>query len=367
MNSMSLSGPLNIWGARAGVSGWRGGCPVPPSPAPTCPLTLICLISYWIRLIGFPYISFPESTSFAETAFARITATERCRGQQGGRGPEVRLSPPIPQGLPRWRGAGCRCCPCCPQRTQPQTASRPQSWLSHTVPKGTGLWHRRDGNGQHHSSTLTAGDKERSPRDRPAPPPPALLDRLPSASAGSVSAQPRWIRGRRLALPGLVPVTQMAPGQLNPGSTAVFVPLSLIKPAESWCGQAGLEEHREHLGVTSGRRARPELTPGSPAPPGPRQPLHTPTPRERGSQGQAALAPHSRSTGSPCCRAMLWLPAPCQSSAAATRSPTPCRHSHRILPGPGTAGVPSCPRCPQKQRGDAGGWGRAKARRGEQR
>lgn len=94
------------------------------SPAPMCPVTLICLISYWIRLIGFPYISFPESTSFAETAFARITATERCRGQQGWPrtrgaasatrccpGRTVPLSAPIPQGLPPSHGAGCLCCP----------------------------------------------------------------------------------------------------------------------------------------------------------------------------------------------------------------------------------------------------------------
>lgn len=59
-------------------------CPWQP-PALLCPITLICLISYWIRLMGFPYMSLPESTSFAETAFARITATrggELSRGAQ---------------------------------------------------------------------------------------------------------------------------------------------------------------------------------------------------------------------------------------------------------------------------------------------
>lgn len=51
----------------------------------------------------------------------------------------------------------------CPQQT-PLPAR-----LSPAVPEGMGLWHVQDGDQQHCSSTLRAGDKESSPRDHLSP------------------------------------------------------------------------------------------------------------------------------------------------------------------------------------------------------
>lgn len=151
--------------------------------------------------------------------------------------------------------------------------------------------------------------------------------------------------------------------QQRPGSTGVFVPLSLINPVSGkspsqmpvWPGQAGGEKGRGsylegHLWVqreavrvhsvclpqTAQVPVLPikchhrQLVPGSPVPLGPCQPLSTPTLGEQ-SQDQAATAPCSWSMGSStqsggaprCHRVMPWLLTPCQSSAAATQVQKP--------------------------------------------
>lgn len=117
--------------------------PSPPPPVPVCPVTLICLISYWIRLIGFPYMSFPESTSLADMAFARITAMEGAGVSRGGH--MVLLTCPIP-----------------PQFLL--SLLPPAKPLQRAIPRRTRLWHTWDGDGQHCSSALTVGDKEKSPQ-----------------------------------------------------------------------------------------------------------------------------------------------------------------------------------------------------------
>lgn len=205
--------------------------PRPPgSPAPMCLVTLICLISYWIRLIGFPYISFPESTSFAETAFARITATERRRGQRGWLGTggaagwDGPTQPPHPTGAPTFAQGWL---PAANPPSPLQTPSCPWTWLSCAVPKGTGLWHAQDGDGQCCSSAFTAGDKGKSPQDCPAPLPPAVLDQSPLASTGSVPAQPlldSWAQvGPARARACHPDGTETAKTcQQRPGSTALF-------------------------------------------------------------------------------------------------------------------------------------------------
>lgn len=246
-------------------------------------------------------------------------------------------APPIPQGLPPLHRASC---PRCPQQTSllsPQMPSCPQNWLSHAVPKGTGLWYARNSDGQCCSSTRTTDDKERSSQDRPTPPPPAVLDQLPSASTGSVSAQPlpdSWAQtGPARAHARHPDGTGTAKTcQQHPGSTAVFVPLSLIKPVSdegpsqmpAWPGRAGGEKDRgsyldghlwvqreagaaslwQHPGSSPWLAWAPalptkclhrQLVPGSPAPPGPHalqppsqrsQEAHRPLPMpgERGSR-----------------------------------------------------------------------------------
>lgn len=286
---------------------------------------------------------------------------ERCRGQQGRPGTggaasatqccpggTVPLSPPIPKGLPPSCRAGC------PQRTPLPSLQMPScvwSWLSHAVPTGMGLWHAQDGDRQCCSSTLAAGDKERSPQDRPATPPPAMPDQLPLASAGSVSARPlldSWVQaGPARACARHPDGTGTAKTcQQHPRSTAVFVPLSVIKPVSdegpsqvpAWSGRAGGEKgrgtyleghlwvqreagavspwhHPSHSPWPAPAPALPMSThtgsscwgpqppqapvPCSSPPGGPGSPPAPPHPHCGGSQGQAAFAPHGRSTGSP--------------------------------------------------------------------
>lgn len=82
---------------------------------------------------------------------------------------------------------------------------------------------------------LVVVDKERSPQDRLALLPLVMLDRSPLAIAGLVSAQPLlrlWSQaGPAQAHAGHPDGTGTAETcQQHPGSTVVFVPLSLIKP-----------------------------------------------------------------------------------------------------------------------------------------
>lgn len=118
--------------------------------------------------MGFPYMSFPESTSLAETAFARITATEGAELSRGGghrRSCRVpahaggRAGLPVP--LPR---VGPTCFSPIPPGHHAPTPL-PVELPSRVVPKGTALAHEAPSAG---------GDTERSgSRAQGAPGPPA--------------------------------------------------------------------------------------------------------------------------------------------------------------------------------------------------
>lgn len=343
---------------------------------------------------------------------------ERCRGQQGCPGTggaasatqccpggTVPLSPPIPEGLPPSRRAGC------PQRTPLPSLPMPScvwSWLSHAVPTGMGLWHTRDGDRQCCSSTLAAGDKERSPQDCPAAPPPSVPERSPLASAGSVSARPlldSWVQaGPARACARHPDGTGTAKTcQQHPRSTAVFVPLSLIKPVSdkgpsqvpAWSGRAGGEKGRgtyleghlwvqreagavspwhhpsrspwpapapalpmsAHTGSSCWGPQHPQApVPCSPPPRGAREPTGPSAPPQWGVPGPGCLRtprpehkiPVPPRWGPGCRRGMLWLPPPCQTSATVPAASHRAGAETASSRGRGPRGVASCPRCLQK-------------------
>lgn len=156
--------------------------------------------------MGFPYMSFPESTSLAETAFARITATEGAELSRGGghrrscrvpahAGGCAGLPVPLPRvGLPRFS-------PIPPGHHAPTPL--PVELPSRVVPKGTALAHEAPSAG---------GDTERSgSRAQGAPGPPAPNNggavSVPAPSCtmqpGScVLVQPRGCPGDRGAMLG---------------------------------------------------------------------------------------------------------------------------------------------------------------------
>lgn len=102
--------------------------------------------------MGFPYMSFPESTSLAETAFARITATE---GAELSRGGGHRRSCRVPA-----HAGGCAGLPVPLPRVGPPRFSPippghhaptplPVELPSRVVPKGTALAHEAPSVGGH--------------------------------------------------------------------------------------------------------------------------------------------------------------------------------------------------------------------------
>lgn len=167
MNSMSLSGPLNIWGQSAGVSG--PPLPLPARPGPRHRAPYLDLLDFILDpLDGVPVYVIPRIHLLGRDGLCSDHCNRGHRAQQGWRGPEELPCPCPCRGL---CGAPGATAPCGTTPLLPHPTGAPRT---HPAARGAAVTRgaQRDGAGTR--STLSGGDTERSgSRAQGAPGPPA--------------------------------------------------------------------------------------------------------------------------------------------------------------------------------------------------